>query len=122
MILYSDFKVIKELHLANCKDIGFSNGGTVMHAKLGGKQGSKIYLYNTLNNYECIEVLNTGRPVGSIIWNIHDTTIYAIYEAGYYYWSINSQFKQRQDSSYEFDFVIKGVTSDARGMILWGDR
>ena len=54
MVLYNDFKIVKELHLSHCKEVGFSNGGTIMHAKLGGKQGSKIYLYNILNNFECI--------------------------------------------------------------------
>ena len=51
MILYSDFKVIKELNLSHCKELGFNNSGSMMHAKLGGKQGSKIYLYNVLTGF-----------------------------------------------------------------------
>ena len=62
-VLYNEFKLVKEIQLSHCKEVGFNNTGGVMHAKLGGKQGSKIYLYNTLNNYECLEILNTGKPV-----------------------------------------------------------
>lgn len=51
MVLYNEFKLVKELTLAHCKVLGFNNSGSIMHAKLGGKQGSKIYLYNTQNNY-----------------------------------------------------------------------
>jgi hypothetical protein len=50
-VLYNEFKVVKEIQLSHCKEVGFNNSGNVMYAKLGGKQGSKIYLYNTLVNY-----------------------------------------------------------------------
>ena len=98
-ILYSDFKVLKELHLNHCKEIGFNNSGSMMYAKLGGKQGSKIYIYNLLSNFDCVEILNTSRPVLSIHWSTFDTAIFALHSSGYYHWHINSLFKQRQDST-----------------------
>lgn len=50
-VLYNELKVIKEILISHTKEVGFNRSGSIMYAKISGKQGSKIYLYNTLNNY-----------------------------------------------------------------------
>lgn len=91
-----------------------------MHAKLGGKQGSKIYLYNLNNNYECIEVLNTSRPVINIMWSSFDTVVYGVHPNGYYCWGIDSLFRQRYDSTHQFNYTIKGGAINNNSVIFWG--
>jgi len=91
-----------------------------MYAKLGGKQGSKIYLYNLNNNYECIEVLNTSRPAIKILWSPFDTTIYGVHANGYYSWGVESMFRQKQDSGYQFNYNILGACASNAGLVFWG--
>jgi hypothetical protein len=50
-VMYSELKVIKEILISHCKEVGFNKSGSIMYAKVSGKQGSKIYLYNALSNY-----------------------------------------------------------------------
>lgn len=80
-----------------------------MYAKVGGKQGSKIYLYNALNNYEFMEVLSANKPIEAIRFSALDQTIYAIHRQGYYTWSAESLFKHRSDFAGEVPFQIKGA-------------
>jgi hypothetical protein len=120
MVLYHDFKIVKELPLSNCKEIGFSSGGGIMHAKLGGKQGNKIYLYSINNNYECIEVLNTSRPVISMMWSPFDTTVYGVHANGYYYWGVDSMFRQKYDSTHQFGYNVRGASTCHHSIMFWG--
>jgi hypothetical protein len=120
LILYNDFKVLKELPLSHCKEVGFSNGGAVMHAKLGGKQGSKIYLYNLEHNYDCIEILNTSRPVIQILWTPFDLAVYAVHANGYYTWGTDSMFKLKYDSSLKLGFAVRGAGILHSSLLLWG--
>jgi hypothetical protein len=50
-VLYNEVKILKDILISHCKEIGFNKSGSLMYAKISGKQGSKIYLYNVLNNY-----------------------------------------------------------------------
>lgn len=71
-----------------------------MYAKISGKQGSKIYLYNVLNNYEFLEVLSSNRPIDTIRFSPFDNVVYGIHSNGYYSWSLESLFKQRMESTF----------------------
>lgn len=94
-ILYSELKLIREVQVSHCKDIGFNNSGSIMYIKVSGKQGSKIYLYNTLNNYELIETLSASKPLESVKFGNYDSLIYGFHQNGYYIWSVDSHFKHR---------------------------
>lgn len=59
-----------------------------MYCKVSGKQGSKIYLYNTLNNYEYMEILSSNRPIDVVRFSQLDNIIYGVHQNGYYFWSL----------------------------------
>lgn len=111
--------MVKEITLAHCKGLGFNNSGSVLYAKLAGKQGSKIYLYNS-NNFEPIEVISTSRPVIDILWTPYDTAVYAVHNNGFYSWTLDSLFKQKSDSTFNFKFDIKGASIYNGNLLLWG--
>lgn len=108
-ILYNEIRVIREILVSFCKDIGFNRSGSIMFAKVGGKQGSKIYLYNAINNYEFMEVLSANKPIEAVRFSPLDNLIYAIHHRGYYTWNAESLFKHRSDYSGEIAFEIKGA-------------
>lgn len=122
IVLYNQFKVMKEIQLSHCRQLGFNKSGSIMYAKLSGKQGSKIYLYNTLNNFESIEILNTARPVNQILWTNLDTILYAVHPNGYYTWTTDSMFKQRYDSNMNLSFSITGADVLHSNIVLWSSK
>ena len=52
LVLYNELKVTKEIQIAHCKEVGFSNSGNLFYAKVSGRQGSKLYLYTPNERYE----------------------------------------------------------------------
>lgn len=91
-----------------------------MYAKVSGKQGSKIYLFNTLNNYEHLEVLSSNRPIDCVRFSHLDHIVYGVYSQGYYFWSLESLFKQRGEQN-DIGFNIKGAEIYLNNLLLWGE-
>lgn len=121
-ILYNEIRGVKEILVSFCKDIGFNRSGSILFAKVGGKQGSKIYLYNAINNYEFMEVLSANKPIEAIRFSPLDHIIYAIHQHGYYTWNAESLFKHRSDYGGEVPFQIKGTEFYGSTLVLWGEQ
>lgn len=94
-VLYNELKVIKDILVSHCREVGFNRSGSIMYVKVSGKQGSKIYLYNTLSHYDYLEVLSSNRPIDNVRFSLLDHIVYGIHPTGYYYWSLDSNFKHR---------------------------
>jgi hypothetical protein len=87
-VLYNELKVVKEILISHCREVGFNRSGSIMYAKVSGKQGSKVYLYNALANYDYMEVLSSNRPIDTLRFSHLDHIVYGIHQNGYYFWSL----------------------------------
>ena len=110
------------MQVSHGREVGFSRSGNMMYVKVSGKQGGKIYLYNTINNYELLEVLSSNKPIESVRFSSFDNLIYGIHQNGYYTWSLDSLFKHRMENTMEIPFVIKGGDIYMSNLLLWGEN
>jgi hypothetical protein len=121
-VLYNELKVAKEILISHCREVGFNRSGSIMYAKVSGKQGSKIYLYNALSNYEYMEVLSSNRPIDAVRFTLLDHIVYGIHQNGYYFWSLDSLFKQRGENAVEIGFPVRGGDVYQNQLLLWGEN
>lgn len=108
-ILYNEVRVVKEILVSFCREVGFNRSGSLMFARVGGKQGSKIYLYSAINNYEFMEVLSANKPIEAVRFSPLDNLIYAVHHRGFYTWNADSLFKHRTDYAGEIAFEVVGA-------------
>ena len=114
---------MKEISVGHCREVGFSHGGVYMYALVGGKQGSKVYLYNALSSgFSQIQILSLPRRIIKLYWSNHDSTLHALTTKSHSNWSIASNFKQRVDSE-DYKFDIKGGFFDEKDALwIYGEK
>lgn len=67
-------------------------------------------------------MLSTNRPVEYLKWSPLDNIIYAFHKSGFYLWNIDTMFKQRQESTVNINFSIKGAEIYHNRVVVYGDR
>ena len=77
-------------------------------------------LEHALNNYEHLEILSSNKPIDCVRFSHLDHIVYGVHAQGYYYWSLESLFKQRGEQN-NIGFAIRGADIYLNNLLLWGE-
>jgi hypothetical protein len=92
---------VKEIGLSNVTKMDYSQLGGWFNVVVQGKNGTKLYLYDT-HNYQLKETLTIGKRITKFIWSKYDHFLVAYATREYYVWHAHDLFKNRKDFNLTF--------------------
>ena len=93
--------MVKEIGLSNLTKMDYSQLGGWFNVLIGGKNGTKLYLYDT-HTYSLQETLTIGKRITKFLWSKYDHFLIVYVTHGYYVWHAHDHFKHRKDFNISF--------------------